>query len=158
MTNLSLGEGCLYHSLETAALADYASDPRERFSLFASCGAHMLGLYGRRGDLVALNYCSSDNEIKITTRDKPIEERRRNEGTTLPLYETRRSAKTTTRKPVSIDLSVGGWVKREKDGKINNRVSCVARTKELSSNSNHPHCNYFEAASSAFHLLFMEIE
>lgn len=37
---------------------------------------------------------------------------------------------------------------REEDGKINNRASCVARTKELSSNSNHPHCNYFEAASS----------
>lgn len=67
-------------SLETAALGDYASDSRERRSLFASCGAHMLGLYGRRGDLIALNYCSSDNEIKITTKDKPIEERAEKRG------------------------------------------------------------------------------
>lgn len=80
MTNLSLGEGFLYLSRETATHDDYASDSRERFSLFVSCGAHMLGLYGRRGDLAALNYCSSDNEIKITTKDKPMEKRAEKRG------------------------------------------------------------------------------
>lgn len=57
---------------------------------------------GALRDLVALNYCSSDNEIKITTKDKP-----RNEGSA-----SQESTKCDTKKnPFAIDLSVGGWVR-----------------------------------------------
>lgn len=103
MTNLSLAEGFLCISLvrdcNSRRLCKRLAGTLSL--LGSSYGAHMLGLYGRRGDLVALNYCSSDNEIKITTKDKPIEERAGKRGHHFAaLQESTKCGATTTRKPV----------------------------------------------------------